>query len=113
MVGQKAASRPAASPGWDAEAALGCEKGWALTDPFKESSLRICQCPTFLTTNLLECFAKSENIEVRHLPLLPCIKRLKQIRRTRSRFPDLQDSSLHSPLQTLDSPRKIHPKIAQ
>ena len=34
----------------------------------------IGQCPTsFLANNLLECYPKSENIEVRHSPRLPCI----------------------------------------
>ena len=40
---------------------------------------RIRQRPTSLTNNLFECFPKSKNIEVGHLPRLPCIFHFFQV----------------------------------
>ena len=40
---------------------------------------RICQRPTSITNNLIECLPKSENVKVLHLPVLPFIEHFKTI----------------------------------
>ena len=35
---------------------------------------RICQRPTSITNNLIECLPKSENVKVLHLPVIPFIE---------------------------------------
>ena len=107
IVGQKAPTQPAASSGWDAEAALGLPRNRVWTDGSR---------PNLCDRQSLGMSSQERRYQGRPYSTSSMRWTFEKYRWSRWRWehkPVLQDTSLHGPLQTLNSKRKIHPRIPQ
>ena len=107
IVGQKAPTQPAASSGWDAEAALGLPRNRVWTDGSR---------PNLCDRQSLGMSSQERRYQGRPYSTSSMHWKFEKDRWSRWRWAHklvLQDTSLHGPLQTLNSKRKIHPRIPQ
>ena len=104
IVGQNAPTQPAASSGWDAEAALGLSRIRVWMD---QSRPNLCHKQSLgMSSQAQKCPGQPFSTSSMHWTSEKYLWRWEH-------KPELQDSSLHRPLQTLNSKRKIHPRIPQ